>query len=229
MTAKPTPVLTAFSGCLCLILAMGIGRFAYTPVLPVMLTDGLLDMSTAGAIASVHFIGYAMGAFAAAHVMAAPRLMLLGSLAVIAVSTVAMGVTDNHAIWFVSRWLAGICSAFVLVIVSTFHIANLSGPAHAGLHGWVFAGVGTGIMLAGIAVLIMMVMAVSSTAVWLWFGGLALAGTAYLYAQPTEFSRPSPDAARHRRKTGELHCPGPSSCPMPPWVSDTSFLPPTCR
>ena len=197
MTAKPTPALVAFAGSLCLILAMGVGRFAYTPVLPVMLADRLLDMRAAGAIASVHFIGYAMGAFAAVHVMARPRLMLLGSLSMIAVSTVAMGVTENHSVWFLSRWLAGACSAFVLVIVSTYHIRNLPGPAHAGLHGWVFAGVGAGIMLVGIAVLFMMAMAATSSAIWLCFGGLALAATAYVSAQQIDFSQPSTDAARH--------------------------------
>ncbi|MEO1161242.1 MAG: YbfB/YjiJ family MFS transporter, partial [Pseudomonadota bacterium] len=180
-------MLIAFTGFLCLVLAMGIGRFAYTPVLPVMLGDGLLDMGTAGIIASIHFIGYAMGAFAGAYAVASPRIILMASLVGIAVSTVAMGVTDNHAAWFAARWLAGFCSALVLIIVSTCHIRSLAGPEHGNLQGWVFAGVGAGIMLVGVAVLAMMIMAVTSQTIWLCFGLLALAGSVYLYAQQIDF------------------------------------------
>ena len=195
MTAKPSPMLIAVSGALCLVLAMGIGRFAYTPVLPVMLGDNLLDIGTAGAIASIHFIGYAMGAFAAVYVITTPRAILLGSLVIIAVSTLAMGVTDNHAVWFGARWLAGFCSALILIIVSTHHIKHLAGPEHSNLQGWVFAGVGAGIMLVGLGVLAMMIMAVTSHTIWLWFGGLALAGTVYLSAQQIDFTRLSASAA----------------------------------
>lgn len=195
---KPSPVRIAFTGSLCLVLAMGIGRFAYTPVLPVMLEDNLLDMGVAGAIASIHFIGYAMGAFAAAYAVTTPRVMLLGSLGLIAASTVAMGMTDNHTVWFVSRWLAGLCSALVLVIVSTSHIKNLSGPADSNLHGWVFAGVGAGIILVGAGSLAMMMMATPSSSMWLCFGGLALAGTVYLLVEQTDFVQPSAKTTGNR-------------------------------
>jgi predicted MFS family arabinose efflux permease len=187
-------MLIACSGSLCLVLAMGIGRFAYTPVLPVMLSDNLLDISTAGAIASIHFIGYAMGAFAAVYVITTPRAMLMGSLVIIAVSTLAMGVTDNHTVWFGARWVAGFCSALILIIVSTYHIKYLAGPEHNNLQGWVFAGVGAGIMLVGLVVLAMMITAVTSHTIWLCFGGLALAGTVYLSMQQIDFTRLSAGA-----------------------------------
>ncbi len=174
---------------------MGIGRFAYTPVLPVMLGDGLLDVGTAGIIASVHFIGYAMGAFAGAYGIATPRKILMASLVIIVVSTVAMGVTDSHYAWLGARWLAGFCSALILIIVSTYHIRSLTGPEHSNLQGWVFAGVGAGILLVGVAVLAMMILRVPSYMMWLWFGGLALAGSIYLCVQRIDFDRPSADAA----------------------------------
>ncbi len=202
MPVKPSPLLIAFTGSLCLVLAMGIGRFAYTPVLPVMLGDGLLDMGAAGAIASIHFIGYAMGALAAAYVITTPRAMLVGSLTIIAVSTLAMGMTDNHAVWFGARWLAGFCSALILVIVSTYHIRDLSGPKHSNLQGWVFAGVGGGIVLVGTGVLAMMIIAVTSHTIWLSFGVLAVAGTVYLFAQQVDFTPHLPDtagSAEHQR------------------------------
>ena len=158
---------------------------------------------TAGAIASVHFIGYAMGAFAAAFAITRPRGILLGTLGLIAASTIAMGMTDSHAVWFGSRWLAGFCSALVLVIVSTYHIRTLSGPAHGNLQGWVFAGVGAGIMLAGTGVLVMMMAAAASKTMWLIFGGLSVAGTIYLLVQQPDLFQPSPgtDTTQESRRT----------------------------
>ncbi len=186
MTERQSPVLIAISGFVCLVLAMGIGRFAYTPVLPAMLDEQLVNIGTAGAIASVHFIGYAMGAFAAAFFSANPRAMLLGSLVTVAVSTAAMGLSDNHTVWFVARWLAGFCSAVILIIVSTHHLKRLSDPQHRNLQGWVFAGVGAGIMIVGLLTLGMMVVDVTSRAIWLVFGGLAGLGTMYLFVQQAD-------------------------------------------
>lgn len=183
MTTRQSPVLIAFTGFVCLVLAMGIGRFAYTPVLPVMLDEQLLGIGTAGSIASIHFIGYAMGAFAAAFFTSKPRAMLLGALISVAVSTAAMGLTDSHSVWFVARWLAGFCSAIILIIVSTYHVKRLSEPQLRNLQGWVFAGVGAGIMVVGVLALGMMVLEVTSHAIWLVFGGIAGLGTMYLSFQ----------------------------------------------
>jgi predicted MFS family arabinose efflux permease len=191
MPAKHSPALIAFTGFVSLVLAMGIGRFAYTPVLPVMLDDKLLDIGTAGAIASIHFIGYAMGAFASAFVTATPRMMLLSALASVAISTAAMGLSDSHAVWFVARWLAGFSSAVILVIVSTHHIKHLSSPEHSGLQGRIFAGVGAGIMIVGLMALVMMAMQTTSRTIWLGFGGLAAMGTMYLFVQQVDLTRPA--------------------------------------
>ena len=185
------PALIAFNGFVCLVLAMGIGRFAYTPVLPVMLEDDVLDIGTAGTIASIHFIGYAMGAFASAFVIATPRVMLLGSLVIVASSTVAMGLSDSHTVWFAARWLAGFTSAVILIIVSTYHIRYLSNERRGNLHGWVFAGVGAGIMLVGLLALALMILDVRSHVIWLGFGGLAGIGTMYLFVQQVDLTRPS--------------------------------------
>lgn len=191
MPARQSPALIAFTGFVCLAIAMGIGRFAYTPVLPVMLDDKLLDIGTAGTIASIHFIGYAMGAFASAFVIAAPRAMLLGSLAVVAFSTAVMGLSVSHTAWFVARWLAGFCSAVILIIVSTYHIRYLSGEQRGDLQGRVFAGVGAGIMLVGLLALALMMLDIRSRAIWLNFGVLACMGTLCLLVQQVDLTRSS--------------------------------------
>ncbi|MCK5364104.1 MAG: YbfB/YjiJ family MFS transporter, partial [Gammaproteobacteria bacterium] len=80
-------------GLVALALAMGIGRFAFTPMLPLMQDDGLLGVSSGGLLASGHFLGYLMGAMSAARVRLAPRSMLQLSLLLIGISTLGMGLT----------------------------------------------------------------------------------------------------------------------------------------
>jgi hypothetical protein len=41
---------------------MGIGRFAFTPLMPVMLQQGLLDIAAASWLASANYLGYLLGA-----------------------------------------------------------------------------------------------------------------------------------------------------------------------
>jgi predicted MFS family arabinose efflux permease len=45
-----------------LALAMGIGRFAFTPLLPMMLRDGSINLQQGGALATMNYVGYLLGA-----------------------------------------------------------------------------------------------------------------------------------------------------------------------
>jgi len=43
---------------------VGIGRFAFTPVLPAMLAEGGIDLGGVGTLASLNDLGYLLGALA---------------------------------------------------------------------------------------------------------------------------------------------------------------------
>jgi len=60
--------LTLWPGVAALIAVMGIARFAYTPILPDMLSAGALSMTDAGWVASANFLGYLAGALVATAV-----------------------------------------------------------------------------------------------------------------------------------------------------------------
>lgn len=62
----PTPIAIALSGLLALAIAMGIGRFAFTPLLPMMLHDGVVDLHDASWLATANYLGYWLGALACA-------------------------------------------------------------------------------------------------------------------------------------------------------------------
>ncbi len=59
---SPGPWAIALAGMVSLGVAMGIGRFAFTPILPMMLADGVLDLPAASWLASANYLGYLVGA-----------------------------------------------------------------------------------------------------------------------------------------------------------------------
>src|SRR5215469_13552377 len=102
----------ALSGLLSLSVAMGIGRFAFTPMLPVMQADAGLTVASGGWLASANYAGYLIGALAATRLHVTPMRAIFGGLLAIALSTLAMAVTDSFAGWALWRGLAGVASAF---------------------------------------------------------------------------------------------------------------------
>lgn len=168
------PIRVAVTGFLALALAMGVGRFAFTPFLPMMRTENLLTIEHGGIIAGVHFLGYWMGAITAARTGLSPRLALRIALFCIGVGTIAMGWVENLYAQSALRWLCGVASAWVLVLVSTYFVRYLARQGSAWSQGFVYSGVGGGIAIVGIACLAFMATTTTSIAGWQIVGGAAL-------------------------------------------------------
>ncbi len=200
MEARYPALRLTLIGLASLALAMGIGRFAFTPLLPMMREDGIVTIADGGLLASVHFLGYLLGAVFLTKLSLPPRLMLRLSLLAIGAGTAAMGLTDNFSAWLALRGVAGVCSAWTLMFISTYYVAHLAGGGHAACQGWVFSGVGAGIAAAGLACLAFMALDISSSHAWLILGAVSLAATAIVYtAIGSEI--PSQWPASKQRKT----------------------------
>jgi predicted MFS family arabinose efflux permease len=139
------------AGIAALILTVGLARFAYTPMLPVMRQEAGLSALAGGWLATINYMGYIAGALIAATISDLYRkfqLYRLG-LVVAVVSTVAMGLTDNIYLWAALRFLSGLSSTAGLLIASglalNWQIRQGYRP-ELGLH---FAGMGLGIVISG--------------------------------------------------------------------------------
>ena len=150
----PPPLRPLLGGILALAAAMGIGRFAYTPILPAMQEAEGLDTTQAGLLAAANYGGYLVGAILVAVAVPGRRWSrVLGASAVaVAVTTALMGVTTGLVSWSVVRFLSGLASAGVLVLASGLVLDDLRHQGRASLSGWLFSGVGLGIVTSGIVV-----------------------------------------------------------------------------
>jgi hypothetical protein len=72
------------------------------------------------------------------------------------------------------RFLAGVASAWVFVATSVWCLGALASRNAAAASGWVYAGVGIGIVLAGALCLVAAAAGARSASIWLQLGGLAL-------------------------------------------------------
>ena len=72
LAASALPLTIAFAGMAALASAMGIGRFAFTPLLPMMLHDGVVDLPQGSWLATANYLGYLLGALL---YMVLPRLL----------------------------------------------------------------------------------------------------------------------------------------------------------
>lgn len=173
---QPSFFAVCAAGLLALAVAMGIGRFAFTPMLPLMIRAGSADVAAGGWLAAANYAGYLLGALTAARVLLTPQRLGLAALAAIVLSTAAMGWTDSMALWLLLRFVAGVASAWALVSTSVWCLAWLARfdrPAGPGL---LYAGVGAGIALAGLYCWRAGAGGVAPEALWLQLGALALAG-----------------------------------------------------
>lgn len=176
-----TPIVKALAGMAALAMAMGIGRFAFTPVLPMMLQDAGLSIGGGGLLASANYLGYLIGALSAMAVRLRPERAIRGGLLVIAVSTFAMGLALPFGAWLLLRLLAGVASAWVLISVSAWCLESLAGYRRPFLSSLVFAGVGTGIALAGLICIVLIQRQAASTHAWFILGALSLVVTVLVW------------------------------------------------
>ncbi|MED4225414.1 YbfB/YjiJ family MFS transporter [Neobacillus cucumis] len=149
---KKQSFLFLIGGILSLIIAMGIGRFAYTPILPLMQKDLSFSNTVAGYIASSNYAGYLLGAIlGGALPLKKYRVIILKISLIISILTTAlMGLTYSHFLWYVLRFLSGVSSAYVLVLASGIVLDKLAVISKTSWSGLFYGGVGLGIFLSSL-------------------------------------------------------------------------------
>lgn len=206
---RPSFAAICLAGLIALAIAMGIGRFAFTPMLPLMIRAGSADVAAGGWLAAANYAGYLLGALTTARLPLTPQRVALLALALIVASTAAMGWTGSLPVWLFLRFVAGVASAWALVSTSVWCLGWLSRFERPAGPGLLYAGVGAGIALAGLYCWRAGAADVRPDALWLQLGALALAGLA---AVALLMPRGMPSAAAPAPATA-----GPAAAGGVPW------------
>lgn len=172
-----------------LAVAMGIGRFAFTPLLPMMLADGSVDLADSSWLASANYLGYLVGALLCTFQpllwrrmgwSGSVRLTAMVRAGLVATTLLTLGMALHlPAVWPLLRFAAGVASALVFVYVSTWCLARLAQMQVPAMGALIYTGPGAGIIVSGLSAGVLVHWQQSAATGWLVFGLLA-AGLAFL-------------------------------------------------
>ncbi|WP_027847745.1 YbfB/YjiJ family MFS transporter [Marinospirillum minutulum] len=174
LTSQRIRVLLA--GIFSQILCVGVARFAYTPLLPIMQEQTWMGDAAGGWLAAVNYLGYISGALIAASIndlKLKDTLYRIGLILAVT-TTAAMAMTENLTLWMLLRYLSGLASAGSMLIASGLILNWLIRHDHRGELGIHFAGIGLGIAIAALAVELMMYLRQGWAEQWLWLSLLGL-------------------------------------------------------
>jgi predicted MFS family arabinose efflux permease len=158
-----------------MMVAMGIGRFAFTPILPLMQRDLGISHSLAGWLASLNYVGYLAGALLCALKPGILRSALVNVSALVAsiATTLLMGLTISPFWWGWLRLIGGVASALLFVVIAIEVSETLVRSRHGSWNSALYGGVGLGIALSGAVVPLLDRLGGWSSA-WVGMGVIAL-------------------------------------------------------
>jgi MFS family permease len=184
------PLVIALAGMLSLAVGMGIGRFAFTPLMPMMLHDQLIDLAAASWLASANYLGYLLGALLCTMQpriwsrwqlppLLSSRMVRIGLVTTCALT--AFMAINVAALWPWLRFMAGIVTAMTFVYTSSWCLTHLSRLNAAPAGAIIFAGPGIGILVSGLMASVMVLKEWRASSGWLAFGALAAIMTGLIW------------------------------------------------
>lgn len=193
-------VRIALSGFLALVVAMGIGRFAFTPQVPLMIAEHQFSLTGAGIVAALNYLGYLVGAFdamrASRQVERRLQLGLWGAVFLTLLSACVSGFWWHSLIRFMVGWASG----WAMVLVAAWTNERLAHFGKPNLAAAVFAGPGAGIFISGMLSVGISALNLDAAQAWLVYGVLALVLIGFI--------------ARFLPRAGELHRPDAPAQPL---------------
>ncbi|HEY3597134.1 MAG TPA: YbfB/YjiJ family MFS transporter [Paraburkholderia sp.] len=203
--AEPNAARRAALACMVVLaVTLGVGRFAFTPLLPLMLKGGALDIQHGGWLASANYAGYFVGAVTCAALRFDAARMVRYGLAGTVLLVLAMGVTNQFWIWAIVRFVAGAVSAWTFVFASQWGLRRLAELGASEWGGLIYTGPGFGIVVTGM--LVSVAGGYGATVGWLGFGmaSAVLSVVVWRVFTRTHPRAPTRTAARFTASRGTL-------------------------
>ena len=198
ISTSPSRLKVMFAGLCSLILTMGVARFSYTPLLPVMMDETFLSNASGGWLATINYMGYMSGALMAAFISdlkLKDTLYRIG-LFIAILSTIGMALAENYILWAIMRFFAGLSSAAGLLLGSGLILNWMIRQGHRAELGIHFGGVGLGIAVSA-AIAMSMSESYNWAQQWQAFSIIGI-----LLALPAWYWLPKPDTS-NTTQTGQ--------------------------
>jgi len=187
------------AGILALTVGVGVARFVFTSLLPPMLDD-FLNISFAGILASINYVGYLSGSIFSIFIkdiQAKVKYFRIG-LILCVITSILLGVSENNTVWIISRLLAGFGAAMALVVGSAIVMLKLKSTNKTKSMGIHFSGLGFSILITDFLMRVVFFYDGSWQDAWLvlaLFGGIFSCYSAYILS----FDKgPSSNISKHK-------------------------------
>jgi len=157
------------------VITVGIARFAYTPMLPEMSEDIGLTETIAGFLAAANYAGYLCGALLISflHKLQLKIKLYRYGLVAAVVTTLCMAATTNEWLWYLLRYVSGLCSAAGVLLGGGLLMHWLRHNKAKAELGIFFSSLGIGIVLTAITAQLIKI-EYTWDQQWLIYGLLAL-------------------------------------------------------
>lgn len=155
------------------LLGIGLGRFAYAPLVPGMIEAGWMSPAEAAFAAAANFVGYLLGAVGAllCPLAAARRLVLPMAWATV-LSLLACAWFANLGWFSLWRLVAGVGGAWLMIVSVSTCLTRVAPALRPRLSGCIFSGIGVGIIAAALVGWLAAILGV--VAAWLCMGGAGI-------------------------------------------------------
>lgn len=159
------------------LVGIGLSRFGYTPLIPVLIGAGWFGPGDAAYLGAANLAGYLAGALGATAVVRRwPAIPVVRAMMIaVGVSFIACGFRLGFPWFFVWRFIAGFAGGVIMTVAAPSVMAHVPAAMRGRVGGLILTGVGLGVLAAGTLVPLLLSNGVIAT--WFGLGCLSLALT----------------------------------------------------
>ncbi|PLP98064.1 YbfB/YjiJ family MFS transporter [Cupriavidus pauculus] len=198
----------AFAGLCASLVAIGLARFAYTPLIPSLIQAHWFSASDTVTLGAANFAGYLAGALLGRPLAArlSNRHALRWLMVAVTAAFFACAFPLSVGWFFVWRFLSGLSGGAIMVLVATAILPHIPPARRAFVSGMIFLGLGIGIAASGTLVPELLKLGLRTT--WFGLGVVALLLTVLSWAgwpaTDTPPGMPAATTAGHHAADGAL-------------------------